>query len=129
MGGTIHFKVEDKVPCPSSRQGIEAARKLSMAIRFPGLAMAQQKKKAMAAMAERREIIVPSRFLGFNVKFRGFRCYCCMYTHMSHIIYTYIYVCINYHLTGAKMRTRMLLIRRAMIHSTSVFGASALSHQ
>lgn len=25
--------------------GIEAARKLSMAIRFPGLAMAQQKKK------------------------------------------------------------------------------------
>ena len=55
MGGTIHLKVEDKAPCPSSRQGIEAARKLSMAIRFPGLAMAQQKKKAMAAIAERRE--------------------------------------------------------------------------
>ena len=35
------------------KSGIEAARKLSMAIRFPGLAMAQQKKKAGRGMRER----------------------------------------------------------------------------
>ena len=41
------IREEDPVSAGTSliSPGIEAARKLSMAIRFPGLAMAQQKKK------------------------------------------------------------------------------------